>query len=191
MVPKILAFAGATRTESWNKKLIKVAAEGARSEGAEVTLIDLRDFPMPLYDGDLEATSGIPEPAMRLKGLFVANHGLLISSPEYNSSIPGPLKNALDWVSRSAPGEKPLSAYVDKVAGLVSASPGALGGQRALAALRSMLGNIKTLVIPEQVSVGKAPEAFNPDGTLTDAKQSAAVQNVGKVLARTIAKLRA
>lgn len=186
---KILAFAGSTRTESFNKKLIKVAAAGATAAGAQVTLIDLRDFPLPLYDGDLEATGGIPENGLKLKALFVEHRGLLISSPEYNSSIPGTLKNALDWVSRSAPGEKPLTAYANKVAGLVSASPGALGGLRGLVHLRAMLGNIKVLVVPEQASVSKANEAFNPDGSLKDEKQRGQVEGVGKAVATLLAKL--
>jgi chromate reductase, NAD(P)H dehydrogenase (quinone) len=189
--PRILAFAGATRTESFNKKLIRLGADGLRAAGAEVTLVDLRDFPMPLYDGDLEAASGIPEHGKRLKKLFLEHDGLLISSPEYNSSIPGVLKNAIDWVSRSEPGEAPLAAYAGKVAALLSASPGQLGGMRALVAVRMMLGNIKVLVLPDQVSVSKANEAFNPDGTLKDAKQAAAVQKLGKTLTETIARLKA
>jgi NAD(P)H-dependent FMN reductase len=188
--PKILAFAGSTRTESWNKKLIKVAVEGARAAGADVTLIDLRDFPMPLYDGDLEA-AGFPDNARKLKLLFLDHSGLLISSPEYNSSVSGVLKNSIDWVSRSEPGEAPLACYTDKVAALLSASPGALGGLRGLVTLRSILGNIKVLVLPDQVSVMKAHEAFNPDGTLKDAKQAASVQKLGKTLTETLSKLRA
>jgi chromate reductase len=188
--PKILAFAGSTRTESWNKKLIKIAVEGARAAGADVTLIDLRDFPMPLYDGDLEA-AGFPDNARKLKLLFLDHSGLLISSPEYNSSISGVLKNSIDWVSRSEPGEAPLACYTDKVAALLSASPGALGGLRGLVTLRSILGNIKVLVLPDQVSVMKAHEAFNPDGSLKDAKQAASVQKLGKTLMETLVKLRA
>src|SRR5688572_790923 len=186
---KILAFAGATRTESWNKKLIKIAAAGAKAAGAEVTLIDLRDFPMPLYDGDLEEKEGIPENGMKLKALFLEHGGLLISSPEYNSSVTGVLKNTIDWVSRTAPGEKPLAAYAGKVAGLVSASIGGLGGLRGLVHLRSILGNIKVLVVPEQVSVSKAQDAFNPDATLKDEKQRAQVEGVGKAVAALLAKL--
>jgi NAD(P)H-dependent FMN reductase len=188
--PKLLAFAGSTRTESWNKKLIKVAVDGARAAGADVTLVDLRDFPLPLFDGDLE-TAGFPDVALKLKQLFLEHQGLLISSPEYNSSISGVLKNAIDWVSRSAPGEKPLACFVDKVAALMSASPGALGGLRGLVHVRAILGNIKVLVLPEQVAVSKAHEAFNPDGSLKDAKQQAAIQGLGATLTRTISKLRA
>lgn len=189
--PKVLAFAGSTRTDSFNKKLIRIGADGLRAAGAETTLVDLRDFPMPLYDGDLEAASGLPEHAKRLKKLFLEHDALMISSPEYNSSIPGVLKNALDWVSRSEPGESPLAAYAGKVAALMSASPGALGGSRSLVVLRMMLGNIKVLVLPDQVSVSKANEAFNPDGSLKDAKQLASVQKLGKTLTETVGKLRA
>jgi len=186
--PKILAFAGSLRTDSFNKKLIRIGVDGARAAGAEVTLIDLRDFPMPLYDGDLEA-AGMPDVVLQLKKVFLDHHGLLIASPEYNGSIPGTLKNAIDWVSRMGPGERPLASYADKVAALLSASPGAAGGMRSLVHLRASLAHINVLVIPQQVSVSKANEAFNPDGSLKDAKQQAAIQNVGKKLAETIAKL--
>jgi NAD(P)H-dependent FMN reductase len=189
-VPRILAFAGSLRTDSFNKKLIRIGVEGARAAGADVTLIDLRDFPMPLYDGDLEA-AGFPENALKLKKVFLEHQGLLISSPEYNRSLPGVLKNTIDWVSRSTPGEKPLAAYADKVAGLLSASPGPVGGMRSLMHLREILTHIKVLVIPDQVSVSKANEAFNPDDSLKDAKQAASAHAVGKKLAETIAKLRA
>ena len=191
MTVKILAFAGSTRTESFNKKLIRIGADAARAAGAEVTLIDLRDFPMPLYDGDLEASSGIPEHGKRLKKLFLEHDGLFISTPEYNSSIPGVLKNAIDWVSRSEPGESPLAAYAGKVGALMSASPGALGGIRSLNVVRTMLSNIRVLMLPDSVSVSKAGEAFNTDGTLKDAKQTAAVQKLGKTLTETVAKLKA
>ena len=109
MTPKILAFAGSTRTESWNKKLIKIAAAGTRAAGAEVTELDLRDIPLPLYDGDLEHEQGLPPNGRKLKDLMLRHDGFLISSPEYNSSISGVLKNAIDWASRPVPGEKPLA----------------------------------------------------------------------------------
>src|SRR5580692_8631770 len=116
MTPRILAFAASTRRESFNKKLITVAAQGARKAGAEVTLIDLKDFPLPLYDQDLEAEQGMPENGKKLKKLFIDHDGLLIASPEYNSSLPAVLKNAIDWVSRPAPGEPSLAAFKGKVA---------------------------------------------------------------------------
>jgi chromate reductase, NAD(P)H dehydrogenase (quinone) len=104
MTARILAFAGSLRRESFNKKLVPIAAKGARDAGAEVTLISLEDFPLPLFDQDLEARQGMPENGMKLKQLFIDHDGLLIASPEYNSSITAVLKNAIDWVSRPAPG---------------------------------------------------------------------------------------
>jgi chromate reductase len=187
--PKILAFAGTTRTEAYNKKLIRVAAAAAREAGAEVTLIDLRDYPMPLYDGDLEAREGIPPVAMKFKELMLAHRGLLLSTGEYNSSITGVLKNAIDWASRSAPGEAELACFKDKVAGLVSASPGMLGGLRALFHVRQILGNIGVLVIPEQLALSRAHEAFESDGSLKDPKRAAAVARVASALARLVSKL--
>jgi chromate reductase, NAD(P)H dehydrogenase (quinone) len=190
MSPKILAFAGSTRTDSYNKKLIKVAIRGAEAAGAEVTYLDLRDLALPLYDGDLEAEH-FPESALKLKEIMFAHDGLMISSPEYNSSISGVLKNAIDWASRPRPNEKPLQAFDGKVAALMSASPGALGGLRGLVTLRSVLGNIRVLVLPDQVAVSKADQAFNDDGTMKDAKQQASIEHLGSALAHTIAKLKA
>jgi len=187
--PKILAFAGSTRVESFNKKLVKVAMEGARAAGAEVTYIDLRDYPLPLYDEDLEKSSGLPANGRKLKDLFLAHQGLIISSPEYNSSISAVLKNAIDWVSRPAEGEAPLGCFADKVCAVMSASPGALGGIRGLVHLRSIVGNIKVLVLPEQIAVNKAGEAFGPDGKLKDEKQQASVAGLGERLTRTLNKL--
>ncbi len=187
--PKILAFAGSTRTGSFNKKLVKTAAEGARAAGAEVTLIDLRDLPLPLYDGDLEEKEGLPANAVKLKELFLAHRGLLIAAPEYNSGITGVLKNAIDWVSRSAPGEAPLACFAGKTAALMSASPGALGGLRGLVQVRAILGNIGVLVLPGQVAVPRADGVFEPDGSLKDAKQRASVEKLGADLAAILIKL--
>jgi len=187
--PKILAFAGSTRTESFNKQLVKVAVAGAQAAGADVTLIDLRDLPMPLYDGDLEAQEGIPAAAQRFKSLLLAHQGLLIASPEYNSSITGVLKNAIDWASRSAPDEKPLACFVGKTAALMSASPGALGGLRGLVHLRAILGNIHVLVLPDQLAVPRAHEAFNADGGLNDTRQQTAVERLGHTLTTMLTKL--
>ena len=188
-MPKILAFAGTTRTDALNKKLIRVAAASAREAGGDVTLIDLRDLQMPLYDGDLEAREGIPQNAMKLKELMLAHRGFLISTGEYNSSITGVLKNAIDWASRTAPGEAELACFKDKVAGLVSASPGMLGGLRALFHVRQILGNIGVLVIPEQLALGRAHEAFNEDGSLKDPKRAASVAKVASALVRIVDKL--
>lgn len=190
MTAKILAFAGSSRTDSFNKKLIAVAAAAARAAGGDVTLVELRDFPMPLYDGDLEAAQGLPEHAKRLKALMLSHDGLLLSCPEYNSSITGLLKNTIDWASRPAPGETPLQCFEGKVAALLAASPGALGGLRGLVHVRSILGNIGVIVLPLQVAVARAHEAFGPDGKLKDAKQAASVERLAGHLVATVAKLR-
>jgi chromate reductase, NAD(P)H dehydrogenase (quinone) len=191
MTPRILAFAGSTRRESFNKKLVQSAAKGAREAGAEVTLIDLKDFPLPLFDQDLEAEQGMPDNGAKLKKLFIDHDGLLIASPEYNSSVTAVLKNAIDWVSRPAPGEPSLVAFRDKVATLMSASPGALGGLRGLVHVRSILGNIGVIVLPDQIAVAKAREAFQPDGSLIDPKQQAGIEALGKALASFLMKLKA
>ena len=187
--PKILAFAGSTRTDSFNKKLVKIAALGAREEGADVTLIDLRDFQMPTYDEDLERQEGLPTSARKLKDLMLAHQGLLVSSPEYNSSISGVLKNTIDWTSRQSDGEIPLACFKDKVAGLMSASPGGLGGLRGLVHVRAILENIGVLVIPNQVAISKAHEAFNLDDTMKDTKQEQQVKKIGANLTQMLLKL--
>ena len=187
--PRILAFAGSLRAESINKTLVRLAADAARAAGADVTLIDLRDYPLPIYDGDLETASDIPENGTKLKKLFVESHGLLIAAPEYNSSITGVLKNTIDWVSRPVPGEPPLAGFTGKVAGLCAASPGALGGLRGLVHLRSILGNIGMIVLPEQLAVSKAGDAFHPDGSLKDAKQQATLAKIAERLAEVARKL--
>jgi len=189
-IPKILAFAGSTRKESFNKKLVKIAADAARSAGAQVTYLDLRDIPMPLYDGDLETEQGIPENGKKFKAMLLAHDGLLISAPEYNSSISGVLKNAIDWASRPVSGEAPLACFAGKVVTLMSASPGALGGLRSLVTVRSLLSNIRVIVLPDQVAVPKAHEAFGPDGKLKDPKQQASIEALGRDLVGVLAKLK-
>jgi len=189
--PKILVFAGSLRRDSWNKKLARVGADAVRAAGGEATLLDLADLPMPLYDGDLEKEHGLPEHAKRLKQLMKDHAGLLIASPEYNTSIPGVLKNAIDWASRAEAGETPLQCFDGKVAALLSASPGALGGLRGLATLRSILGGIRVLVIPEQLAVPKAHEAFDEAGKLKDAKQQTTLAAIAKRLVTVVARLNA
>jgi chromate reductase, NAD(P)H dehydrogenase (quinone) len=189
--PKILAFAGSAREASFNKKLVQIAANGARKAGAEVTYIDFRDFPIPLFDQDLEAAEGMPPYAQKLKELFLTHQGLLIASPEYNSTISPLLKNAIDWVSRPAPGEPMLAAFSGKVAGIMSTSPGALGGLRGLAQLREMLGNISIIVLPEQKALPQAFDAFTETGLLKDPAQQESVENIGAKLAQMLIKLQA
>lgn len=188
MASRILAFAGSARADSFNKKLIRIAAAGARAAGAEVTLIDLRDYPLPLYDGDLESASGLPENAQKLKKLFAEHAGLLMACPEYNSSITPLWKNTIDWVSRPMPGEPALRGFTGKAATLMSASPGTLGGLRGLVHVRAILGNIGVIVLPEQVAIAKAHEAFAPDGSLKDPAQHASIENLGATLVRFLTR---
>lgn len=188
--PKILAFAGSTRQDSFNKKVLSIAVQGARNAGAEVTIIDLRDIPMPLYDGDFEKEYGIPENGKKLMNLMIEHDGFLIASPEYNRSVSGVLKNAIDWASRPVKGMSSLKAFDGKVACLMSASDGALGGLRGLFALRWILENIKVLVLPKQGTVPKANEAFDENGKLKDEKLQASIENLGKSLTDIIQKLK-
>lgn len=187
--PKILAFAGSTRSDSYNKKLVKISSIGATEAGADVTVIDLRDFPMPIYDGDLEQKEGLPSNARKLKDIMLAHQGFLISSPEYNSSISAVFKNMIDWTSRQSEGEITLACFKNKVAGIMSASPGTLGGLRGLVHVRSILGNIGVMVLPDQMTIAKSHEAFNEDGSLKDKKQEDQVKKIGANVAKILLKL--
>jgi NAD(P)H-dependent FMN reductase len=189
--PRILAFAGSARQDSFNKRLVAIAGEGAEAAGVACTLIDLRDYPLPIYDSDLEAEAGIPENAAALKDTFLSHQGLLIASPEYNSSISALLKNTIDWVSRSMDGGPDLSPFRDKVAAIMAASPGPLGGLRGLAVLRSLLGNIGCTVMADQLTIRHAHEAFTADRRLSDAKQQSRAEALGKQLAQWLLKLHA
>ena len=181
--PAILAFAGSTRADSFNKKMVRVAADGARNAGARVTLVDLRDYAMPLYDGDLEAADGLPAAARAFKKLMIGHDGFLIAAPEYNSSISAVLKNTIDWVSRPVPEEPRLVAFQGKAAALMSAAAGGFGGVRSLAHVRSILANIGVLVLPEQVTLSQAMRAFAPDGGFQDQGMQDRVAGLGARLA--------
>lgn len=187
--PQILAFAGSTRRESFNARLLRIGVAGAQAAGAAVTLINLADYPLPLFDQDLEAEQGLPANALALKELFLKHDGLLIASPEYNSSITPLLKNTIDWVSRQSPGEAPLAAYRGKAAALLAASPGKLGGLRGLVHVRSIFSNIGVLVMPDQIAIPEADHAFADDGRLKDGKRQADVEQIGRRLAELVAKL--
>jgi len=187
--PKIIALAGSTRPDSYNFRLLQVAAAGAVQAGAEVKIIDLRDYPLPLFDEQLEKDAGQPENAVRLQQLFLDHHGLLIASPEYNSSLSPLLKNTIDWISRPIPNHPPLAAYQGKVAALLSASPGALGGLRGLVHVRAILGNIGVIVLPQQFALVKAGDAFDDQGNLIDDKQRKMAEGIGEKLAGTLAKM--
>jgi chromate reductase, NAD(P)H dehydrogenase (quinone) len=187
--PRILAFSGSLRTDSYNHKLVTIAARGARGAGVPVTLIRLRDFPMPIYDQEIEDASGMPENAAKLKALFAEHDGLLIASPEYNSGITAALKNAIDWVSRAtSDDEPPLSAIRGKTAAILAASPGGYGGGRSLAQLRTLLENIRVSVIEDQVAIPKVHEAMDDEGNLTDPVLQASVLDLGAKLAKRLSE---
>ena len=186
--PKILAFAGSLRKDSYNKKMVKIAIQGAKQAEADVTYIDLKDYPLPLYDQDLEESQGIPENAQKLKDLFLQHDGFLIASPEYNSSISGTFKNVIDWVSRPRPNEPYLCCFMDKIVMLMSASPGELGGLRGLVHVRSLFSNIFSIVLPQQKCIPKADQAFDANGSLKDEKQQQAVQKLGEQLTQFLVK---
>jgi NAD(P)H-dependent FMN reductase len=189
--PKIAAFAGSLRAGSLNKKLLAIGADAARAAGADVTVVDLRELALPLFDQDIEDASGLPEGAKRFKAILRASDGFLIASPEYNSSVTGALKNAIDWASREeTDDEPPLVAFRGKAAALIAASPGALGGIRGLVTLRSILGNIGVLVAPDQVCIPVAHEAFDDAGKLKDDRKSKQVAGLAKGLVELARKLK-
>jgi chromate reductase len=185
---RILAFAGSSRRDSFNKKLIQNAATGAREAGAECTVVDLRHYPLPIYDGDLEAEQGLPENAAKLKTLLVDATALLIATPEYNGSVPALLKNTLDWTTRSPKATPDLSPYMGKVAGLLASSPGPLGGLRALTELRRQMANLGCVVLPQQVALRKAHEAFGEDGQIANDAHRAQAHDIGAQVANWAAK---
>ncbi|MBZ0171876.1 MAG: NAD(P)H-dependent oxidoreductase [Phycisphaerales bacterium] len=183
MPSRILAFAGSARRESFNLRLLKVAAQGAREAGAEVTVLDMNDHRFPLFDEDSEADQGTPEAVTAFKALMKAHDGILIASPEYNSSFSPLLKNTIDWATRPAQGEAPLECFRGKVAGLVSASPGYYGGYRGLQQVRYVLGNIGVVVLPDMFALPRAHEAFTDAGSLVDPKQQEMARGLGATLA--------
>ncbi|MEN8723884.1 MAG: NAD(P)H-dependent oxidoreductase [Alphaproteobacteria bacterium] len=171
MTNQIIFFAGSARKDSFNKKLAKAAYDMAAAAGADARFIDLADFQMPLYDGDLEAADGLPEKAKELKEIVAAATGLFIACPEYNSGYPALLKNTIDWISRPDPtveGDFMLRAFAGKQAVVVSASPGGFGGMRALVPLRMLLGNIGVTVLPASISASAIHEKMDAEGNLTD-----------------------
>lgn len=161
------------RKGSFNRKLIRVAADVARGKGADVDLADFRDFDMPLYDGDVEASSGLPEGGLELKRRAEAADALLLSTPEYNHSTPGTLKNAIDWLSRVKP-----SPLAGKAALLLSASPSPFGGVRAVLATRTPLERLGLIVYWDTFSLPKAQSAFDDGGGLVDPQNRELLENV-------------
>jgi chromate reductase, NAD(P)H dehydrogenase (quinone) len=178
-VLRLLAFAASLRRESWNRKLLGLAVDLAREAGAEVDVAEFREFDMPLYDADLLTLSGIPAGASELARRLVAAEGMLLASPEYNYSLPGTLKNAIDWVSRIRP-----VPFRGKSTFLLSASNGQIGGVRGLWQLRIPLEGLGVLVYPDMYTLPWADKAFGPDGKLIEPERQARLASmVGGYLA--------
>ena len=186
---KILAFAGSSRIESFNKKLVKIAAEAAKSAGADVTYLDFLDYPIPLFNEDLEAQDGLPESVRQFQTLLNNHQGFLIACPEYNGSITPLLKNAIDWASRPTPELPRLACFQGKVAALMATSPGGLGGLRGLVHVRAILDGIGTLVIPRQKAIPNAYQVFDDQGLLKDERQLADVEGLAQELVTVATKL--
>ncbi|HZP10357.1 NAD(P)H-dependent oxidoreductase [Methyloceanibacter sp.] len=182
---RLLFFAGATREGSYNKKLARLGQHIAEANGIEAVFVDLRDYPMPIYDGDLEAREGPPERAREFKALLCEFDGVFIASPEYNSSVTPLLKNTLDWVSRvREKGETGLEVFKSRVFAISGASPGYYGAMRSLLTLRQILTiGLGALVIPEQIAVPRAMDAFDADGSLKDKAQQELCKSVVEALA--------
>ena len=184
---KILVFAGSIRAGSHNARLAALAAKELALAEAEVTRISLEDYPLPLYDGDQEAKSGVPANARNLKQMLAAHQGVFIASPEYNASIAPLLKNAIDWISRVRErGEPPLAVFRNRVFALGGASDGQYGALRSLMALRQVLElGCGALVIPEQITVSRASEAFDEMDNLKDEHAADLLRRVLQRLADT------
>jgi chromate reductase, NAD(P)H dehydrogenase (quinone) len=181
-VKTILAFAGSTRPNSVNKRLLRISAAGARMAGATVTEIDFADYELPLHHGDVDSGMPMPAAARKLKSLVATHQGLLIAAPEHNSSLPAMLKNAIDWISWPDEGEVPLQSISGRVAAIMSASPLYLGGYRGLISLRSILSNMGVIVIPTMRTLPSADKAFAEDGSLRDTKTHKSFENLGSEL---------
>ena len=190
MTAKILVFAGSLREASWNFKIAKVAGAGAAAAGADVTTIALHDYPMPVFNEDLEASEGLPETVVAFRQLMLDADGFIIGTPEYNGAVTAALKNAIDWASRPKDGESPLACFKGKACGLVAASPGGLGGIRGLPMARTVLSGIGVHVIPTQVAVGGVHEKFDASGAMTDDKFRGMLEGLGAEVARVAAALK-
>jgi NAD(P)H-dependent FMN reductase len=183
-LPKILVFAGSIRTGSHNARLAALAVKELMLAGADVTRISLADYPMPIYDGDLEVSSGPPENARKLKQLMMTHQGVFIASPEYNASITPLLKNTIDWISRVRDrGEPPLAAYKNRVFAIGGASEGPYGALRSLMALRQSLElGCGALVIPDQITVIHAHEAFDEMDNLKEERAANLLRRIAQRL---------
>ncbi|HAC09282.1 MAG TPA: NADPH-dependent FMN reductase [Phycisphaerales bacterium] len=192
MSNRILGIAGSTRQDSLNRRLVHVALSGAESTGAEIEHLDLRELEIPLYDEIEEGNHGMPDGVRRLRETLKRSHGIVIASPEYNGSMTAVLKNAIDWTTRpdpESPEDPPLVAWRGKVAGLLSTSPGGLGGIRGLVHIRAVLSHVGSHVVPQEAAIPFGHGAFHDDGSILDEKRHALVESVGHAVATLAARL--
>ena len=186
---KILAFAGSLRKNSLNKRLLNVAVEGARSAGGVVTVVDLADLPMAIYNADDHESTGFDANALKFQELLKDHDGLLIASPEYNGSVPGGLKNAIDWASRKSDKFSMGEVFKGKVAAMITASPGSFGGIRCLSHMRGVLSILGVNVLPSEIAVTFAGEKFDGNGTeITDEKMKNILEKLGAELVAMLKK---
>ena len=192
--PRIVVMAGSRRREALSRRVAAACVRALDAAGAEVERVELDDYPAPLYDGDLEAASGLPEAIVRLQRVLHASDGVLVVNPEYNGSLTPLLKNTHDWCSRPNPADPERSGgkvYAGRAAAVVGSSPGALGGMRVLFHIRDVLGYLGMQVIPQQLAVGKAGEAVGDDDRLRDAAQQEMLDKLAAALVDTARRLRA
>ena len=186
---KILAFAGSLREHALSKRVLKIAIKGANRAGAEVTYVDLRDYPMPIYNLDDHEKNGFDEHALRLQGLFTQHDGFLIATPEYNGSLSAALKNAIDWVSRASDLYPRSGVFAGKFAAMMASSPGSLGGVRSLSHLRGVLTSISVNVLPQEIAVPFAEDKFaGDDEEMIDEAMKARLEELGGLLVEMLKK---
>ena len=191
--PRILIIAGSSRRDALSRRVAAACVQPLQAAGAEARLLELSDYPAPLYNGDLEAESGLPETVVRLQQALYASDGLLVVNPEYNGSITPLLKNTLDWCSRPNPADRERSGgavYAGRAAAVVGCSPGGLGGMRVLFHVRDILGYLGMQVIPQQLAVANAGSAIGDDGRLRDESQRKMLDTLATALSETARRLR-
>ena len=175
---KILAFAGSSRKNSINKILVEQAASYAEQLGAVVTTIDFQDFPAPVYDGDYEEKHGLPAAMQQFKSLLASHDAFIVATPDYNGGITPLLLNVLSWASRPEGDESPKSVFQGKPVAMMAASPGGLGGVRAITRLRDTLADLDCMPIPGFITLGNAYQAFDDNGQLKSAEMKGAITNL-------------
>ena len=186
---KILAFAGSLRKNSYNKRVLNVAVEGAKNAGGNVTVIDLADYPMAIYNADDHEANGLDPNGLRFQQILKDHDGLLVASPEYNASLPGGLKNAIDWASRKSEKFEMGEVFKGKTAAIITASPGSFGGIRCLSHLRGVLSILGVNVLPSEIAVTFAADKFDGDGNdMTDEKMKHILGSLGADLVAMLKK---